>query len=236
MRRTSRRDGLSRFAIRAGWVRYHSVRRSSPPSPPSGPPVVTTGKTWPIPATCQSPSESRNIRCCIWFPASGSIAWSICCAGACRGSRSRKRSADVTTARAVATDRCMYMSTSPLGGTSERGARDGRHPRAQTCWRGGGGSTLRRAMAWTCWTKRSAWKATAGSDRMSAGRKGSTEVTAQANIIAHSSRSVSFVVMGGGGFFGWGVRGSLVVGHRGFGRLLDHRSVRRAVDGGDVGP
>ena len=79
--------------------------------PFSGPPVVTTGKTWPIPATCQSPSESRNIRCCIWCLASGSIAGSICCAGACRGSRNR--TTDVTTARAVATDRYVYTDTSP---------------------------------------------------------------------------------------------------------------------------
>lgn len=58
-------------------------------------------------------------------------------------------------------------------------------------WRGGGGSTLDATMAEACWTNGPAWKATQGNDRMSAGRKGSPEVTAQANIIAHSPRSGS---------------------------------------------
>ena len=45
-----------------------------------------------------------------------------------------------------------------------------------------------------------------------------------------------FVLMGVGGFFARGVRGFVVVRHRGFGRPLDHRSARRVADGGDVGP
>ena len=58
-------------------------------------------------------------------------------------------------------------------------------------WRSGGGSTLDATMEGACWTNGPAWKATPGNDRMSAGRKGSPEVTAQTNIIAHFPRSGS---------------------------------------------
>ena len=62
---------------------------------------------------------------------------------------------------------------------------------AQTWWRGGGGSTLHATMARTWWTKRSACKATPGSDRIAAGRKASTEARVQTSIIVHSPRPVS---------------------------------------------
>ena len=45
-----------------------------------------------------------------------------------------------------------------------------------------------------------------------------------------------FVLMGVGGFFARGVRGSVVVCHRGFDRPLGRRFARGALDRGDVGP
>ena len=46
-------------------------------------------------------------------------------------------------------------------------------------------------MEGACWTNGPGWEGDTGDDRMSTGRKGSPEVTAQANIIVHSPRSRS---------------------------------------------
>lgn len=50
---------------------------------------------------------------------------------------------------------------------------------------------LDATMEGVCWANGPTWKATPGNDRMSAGRRGSPEVTVQASIITHDPRSGS---------------------------------------------
>ena len=86
-----------------------------------------------------------------------------------------------------------------LGQASERDARDGRLLRHRCRAEGAGGSTFDATVEGACWANGSAWTATPGDDRMQPGLTGLPEVTAKANIIAHSPPKI-FVLMGVGGF------------------------------------